>query len=100
MSAPYLNDVSPFTFFKRKRRQAWEPGVEQYSYRASFSQPPEGFWKAYFIELEFIGPHGHKLVYTTETNVIPRKLPWNGCWPNQRRKKLYDCTKEYERRFI
>ena len=56
--------------------------------------------KAYFIEMEFIGPHGHKLIYTTETNVIPNRLPWNGCWPKQRKKYLHDCTKQYERRFI
>jgi len=67
---------------------------------ATFPLPKDGYWKAFFIEFEFIGPYGRKLILTTETMVIPEELPWMGCWPDQRRQKLYNCTTQYERRFL
>ena len=99
VEAPYLKDLSMY-YKKRRRRDTSDIWTPTYTYRASFSQPDDGYWKAYFIEMEFIGPHGHKLIYTTETNVIPNRIPWNGCWLNQRKKYLYDCSKSYQRRFI
>lgn len=73
---------------------------EKYTFRATFSLPKDGYWKAFFIEFEFIGPYGRKLILTTETMVIPEELPWTGCWPDQRRQKFYNCTTQYERRFL
>jgi len=92
---PHLEDIS--FDFSRFRRQATY--AQLYTYRASFELPPAGFWKAYFIELEFVGRWASQ-IYTTETNVIPARLPWRGCWQFQRKKHFYDCEKKYERRFL
>lgn len=95
---PYLEDItfSIFDQFRRRRQATW---TQLYSYKASFELPPKGYWKAYFIELEFVGRWSSQ-IYTTETNVIPNRLPWQGCWQNQRKKHFYDCEKKYERRFL
>ena len=45
---------------------------------AEFEIPPEGFWKAFFVEFEFIRPDGIKLILSTETMIIPEELPWKG----------------------
>ena len=99
-----------FREFKKKsdRGLIWGlPRLPPFSFKipkmyniATFPLPKDGYWKAFFIEFEFIGPYGRKLILTTETMVIPEELPWMGCWPDQRRQKLYNCTTQYERRFL
>lgn len=90
--SPALVDITDFSSLSQV--------YSKYAYSASFELPKEGFWSAFFVEFEFVGPDAKPIVMTTETMVIPDVIPWDGCWENQRRRKLYNCTKEYERRFF
>lgn len=92
--SPALVDITDFSSFSSSQVYS------KYAYSASFELPEEGYWAAFFIEFEFVGPDAKPIVLTTETMVIPEVVPWDGCWENQRRQKLYNCTKEYERRFF
>jgi len=49
-------------------------------YRAEYDYPLLGGWKAFFIQMTFPGPNGTAIEFTTETNIIPNKFPFNDCY--------------------
>jgi len=59
-------------------RQSDVQQVGPLKYRAEFDFPFFG-WKAFFIQMTFPGPNGTAIEFTTETNIIPDKFPFEDC---------------------
>merc|ERR1719394_2206325 len=56
-SSNFSEKLTPERLIRQKRQNSdfnFVSGVEKFSYKATFERPPDGYWKAYFIELEFI----------------------------------------------
>jgi hypothetical protein len=50
-----------------------------YTYVATQDMPQDGKWRAFFVELEFPGPHDTSYRITTQVSVIPNTRPFPAC---------------------
>jgi len=55
--------------------------VNQTTYTAEFSSPESGFL-AFYIKIQYDGPDGRNLIFTTEAAVIPGYFPFENCGDN------------------